>query len=337
MPTLTPTHRSKLPRRLWCAGALALPLMLPVAAQAQSADWPTRPVTFVNPFAAGSAVDVVARLVAQKMAANTGVAMNVDNRTGASGNIGTQFGARAAADGHTLLLGSPGTMAINPFLFAKLPYDALKDFDPVTQITRYGYVLVVPPSLPVNSAADFVALARRRPGEVSYGTSGAGGSNHLAGELFRLTAGIRLNAVPYKGSSPALTALLSGEITGMFDTLITSIPLVKSGRLKALGVTLEKRSPALPAVPTLAESGVPGYRFDAWQSIVVPAGTPRAIVTKIHADTVKTLALPDVREKLVDQGANELVGSSPEEFRRMIATEIERYRKLIAAANVEVQ
>ena len=309
-----------------------------VAAMTQAAEvYPSRPIRFVVPLPPAGAGDIVARTVATKLSELWGQQVVIDNRGGANTIIGTEIAARAKPDGYTWLLGVQGSLAINPVTYRKLPYDALKDFDPVTQITRYGYVLVVPPSLPVNSAADFVALARRRPGEVSYGTSGAGGSNHLAGELFRLTAGIRLNAVPYKGSSPALTALLSGEITGMFDTLITSIPLVKSGRLKALGVTLEKRSPALPAVPTLAESGVPGYRFDAWQSIVVPAGTPRAIVTKIHADTVKTLALPDVREKLVDQGANELVGSSPEEFRRMIATEIERYRKLIAAANVEVQ
>lgn len=309
-----------------------------VAAMTQAAEvYPSRPIRFVVPLPPAGAGDIVARTVATKLSELWGQQVVIDNRGGANTIIGTEIAARAKPDGYTWLLGVQGSLAINPVTYRKLPYDALKDFDPVTQITRYGYVLVVPPSLPVNSAADFVALARRRPGEVSYGTSGAGGSNHLAGELFRLTAGIRLNAVPYKGSSPALTALLSGEITCMFDTLITSIPLVKSGRLKALGVTLEKRSPALPAVPTLAESGVPGYRFDAWQSIVVPAGTPRAIVTKIHADTVKTLALPDVREKLVDQGANELVGSSPEEFRRMIATEIERYRKLIAAANVEVQ
>lgn len=299
--------------------------------------YPNRPIRFVVPLPPAGAGDIVARTVATKLAESWGQQIVIDNRGGANTIIGTEIVARAKPDGYTWLLGVQGSLAINPITYRKLPYDVLKDFDPVTQITRYGYVLVVPPSLPVRSTAEFVALAKRRPGEISYGTSGAGGSNHLAGELFRLTAGVSMNAVPYKGSSPALTALLSGEITCMFDTLITSIPLVRSGRLKALGVTLDKRSPALPAVPTLAESGVPGYRFDAWQSIVVPAGTPRAIVTKIHADTVKILASPDVREKLVEQGANELVGSSPDDFRRMIAAEIERYRKLIAAANVEVQ
>lgn len=309
-----------------------------VTAVTQAAEiYPSRPIRLVVPLPPAGAGDIVARTVATKLSELWGQQVVIDNRGGANTIIGTEIVARAKPDGYTWLLGVQGSLAINPVTYRKLPYDALRDFDPVTQITRYGYVLVVPPSLPVRNAAEFVALAKRRPGEISYGTSGAGGSNHLAGELFRLTAGVSMNAVPYKGSSPALTALLSGEITCMFDTLITSIPLVRSGRLKALGVTLDKRSPSLPAVPTIAESGVAGYRFDAWQSIVVPAGTPRSIVTKIHADTVKILASPDVREKLVEQGANELVGSSPDEFRRMIASEIERYRKLIAAANVEVQ
>lgn len=311
---------------------------LTITGAGQAAEvYPTRAVRLIVPLPPGGAGDIVGRTVAAKLSEMWGQQVVVDNRGGANTIIGTEMAARAKPDGYTLLLGVQGSIAINPVTYRKLPYDAQKDFDPVTQITRYGYVLVVPPTLPVRNAAEFIALGKRRPGELTYGTSGTGGSNHLAGELFRLTTGVKMNAVPYKGSSLALTALLSGELTSMFDTMITSIPLVRAQRLRALGVTLEHRSGAMPGVPTLAEAGAPGYRFDAWQSIVAPAGTPRFIINKIHADVVKALAQPDVRERLVDQGANELVGSTPEEFRKMIAAEIERYRKLISAAGIVVQ
>jgi len=288
------------------------------------------------PLPPGGAGDIVARTVAAKLSEMWGQQVVIDNRGGANTIIGTELVAKAKADGYTWLLGVQGSLAINPVTYRNLPYDALKDFEPVTQLTRYGYVLIVPPALPVRNVREFIALAKRRAGEVTYGTSGAGGSNHLAGELFRLTAGVALTSVPYKGSGPALTALLSGEITSMFDTLITSIPLVKAGRVRALGVTLERRSASLPGIPTIAEAGLPGYRFDAWQSIVVPSGTPRAIIEKIHADVVKALSLQDVRERLVDQGANELVGSSPDEFGKSIRADIERYRKLIEDARIVV-
>jgi len=214
----------------------------------------------------------------------------------------------------------------------------VKDFDPVTQLTTYGYVLVVHPALPVKTVADFIALAREKPGQLAYGTSGNGGSNHLAGESFRLATRIKLTAIPYKGSAPALTALLSGDVPVMFDTLITSIPLLKAGRLRALGVTLPRRSQSLPDVPTIAEAGVPGYEFTAWQSIVVPAGTDRSVIARVHADVVKVvLALPDVRHKLVDEGANELVGSTSEALGRLIRNDISRYRKLIADAGIRME
>lgn len=299
--------------------------------------YPARPVRLVVPVAAGGAGDIVARTVASKLSEMWGQQVVIDNRPGANTIIGTELAAKAKPDGYTWLLGVQGSLAINPVTYSKLPYDVLNDFDPVTQITNYGYVLVVHPSLPVRTVRELVALAKSRPGELTYGTSGAGGSNHLAGELFRLMARVRLNAIPYKGSAPALTALLSGELSLMFDTLITSIPQLKAGRLRALGVTLSRRSSSLPDVPTIAEAGVPGYRFDAWQSIVVPAGTSREIVNKIHADVVKVLAMPDVRRKLVDEGANELVGSTPEQFAVRIRSDIERYRKLIRDAGISVQ
>jgi tripartite-type tricarboxylate transporter receptor subunit TctC len=299
--------------------------------------YPTRPVRFVVPLAPGGAGDIVARTVAAKLSDVWGGQVIIDNRGGANTIIGTDFVAKAKPDGYTWLLGVQGSLAINPAFYMKLPYDAVNDFDPVTQMTRYGYVLVVHPALPVKRTSELVALARTRPGDLAYGTSGTGGSNHLAGELFRLMTGVKMNAIPYKGSAPALTALLSGEVQLMFDTMITSIPLIKSGRVHALAVSLPKRSPSLPNVPTLAESGVPGYRFDAWQAIVVPAGTPKDIVRRIQQDVVRVLAMPDVRRALVDEGANEIVGSTPEEFGSHIRSEIERYRKLIAEAGIERQ
>jgi tripartite-type tricarboxylate transporter receptor subunit TctC len=320
------------------AGAFQVVVLIAVAAASSMAQtFPTRPVRFVVPLAPGGAGDIVARTIATKLSDMWGGQVIIDNRGRANTIIGTDFVAKSKPDGYTWLLGVQGSLAINPAFYTKLPYDAVNDFDPVTQMTRYGYVLVVHPALPVKRTADLVALARSRPGELAYGTSGTGGSNHLAGELFRLMTGVKVNAIPYKGSAPALTALLSGEVQLMFDTLITSIPLIKNGRVRALAVTLPNRSASLPDVPTVSESAVPGYRFDAWQAIVVPAGTPKDIVSRIHQDVVKVLASPDIRRMLVDEGANELVGSAPEEFAKHIGSEIERYRKLIADAGIEKQ
>lgn len=305
------------------------------AAQAQS--YPVRPVRFIVALAPGGAGDIVARTVAGKLSELWGQQVLIDNRPGANTIIGTEIAAKSKPDGYTWLLAVQGSHAINPATYAKLPYDALNDFEPVTQLTAYGYVLVVHPSMPVRSVGDLIALAKTRPGELTYGTSGAGGSNHLAGELFRLSTGVRLIAVPYKGSAPALTAFLSGELAMMFDTLITAIPHIRSGRIRALGVTLAKRSASLPQVPTIAEGGVAGYRFDAWQGIVMPAGVARELPAKIHADVVKVLALPEVRQALVVQGANELVGSAPEQFAVHIRGEIQRYRKLVKDAEIRIQ
>jgi len=306
---------------------------VPAAAQ----NYPSRPIRFVVPLAPAGAGDIVARTVAAKLSESWGQQIVIDNRPGANTIIGTDLVAKAKPDGYTWLLGVQGSLAINPATYPSLPYDPEKDFDAVTQMTVYGYVLVVHPALPVKSVADLIALARSRPAELAYGTSGNGGSNHLAGESFRLAAGIRLNAIPYKGSAPALTALLAGDVPLMFDTLITSIPLLKAGRLRALGVTLPKRSASLPDVPTIAEAGLRGYEFTAWQAIVVPAGTDKAIIGKIHADTIKVLALPDVKRKLVDEGANELIGSPPDALTRLVHTDIQKYRKLIADSGIKIQ
>ncbi|MBI4195587.1 MAG: tripartite tricarboxylate transporter substrate binding protein [Betaproteobacteria bacterium] len=321
--------------RIGVIAAITLTLVAALPAWAQS--YPGRVVRFVVPLSAGGAGDIVARTVAAKFSEMWGQQVVIDNRPGANTIIGTEFAARAKPDGYTWLLGVQGSLAINPAFYSKLPYDAVSDFDPVTQLTRYGYVLVVHPSLPVKSVRELIVLAKDRPGALAYGTSGTGGSNHLAGESFRLAVGIDMTPVAYKGSAPALTALLSGETSLMFDTLITSIPQLKARRIRALAVTLAQRSSSLPEVPTIAESGVPGYRFEAWQSIVVPAGTSRGIIGKIYSDALKVLALSDVRRKLVDEGANELVGSKPQEFAKRIRADIERYRRLIRDARIETR
>jgi tripartite-type tricarboxylate transporter receptor subunit TctC len=312
---------------------LALAWAMPVCAQS----FPARTIRMVVPLAAAGAGDIVGRTVTTKLAEMWGQQIVIDNRPGANTIIGTDLVAKAKPDGYTWLLGVQGSLAINPASYPKLPYDAEKDFDPVTQLTLYGYVLVVHPALPARTVNELIALARARPGQLAYGTSGNGGSNHLAGESFRLATGVRMDAIPYKGSAPALTALLSGDVPVMFDTLITSIPLIKAGRLRALGVTLPRRSAALPDVPTVAEAGVRGYEFTAWQSIVVPAGTDKAIIGKIQADVVKVLAMPDVRRKLIDEGANELVGSAPEALGRLIHVDIQKYRRLIADAHIRIE
>lgn len=299
--------------------------------------FPNRPVRFVVPATAGAAGDIVVRTVAVKLSEMWGQQIVVENRPGANLIIGTENVAKSKPDGYSWIMGQTASLAINPALYAKLPYDAAKDFDPVTQLTSYGYMLVVHPSLPVRNVKEFIALGRSRPGEIVYGSSGIGGSNHLTAELFRVMTGVSMNHVTYKGGAPALFALLSGEVAVVFDALITAIPLAKSGRLRGLGVTLGKRSGSIPEMPTIAEAGVPGYELDAWQSINVPAGTPREIINRIYEDTRKVLAMPDVRLKLIDQGGNELIGSSPEEFARALRSETAKYAKLIKDANIPKQ
>jgi tripartite-type tricarboxylate transporter receptor subunit TctC len=335
MPTMTPTHQSTLTRRLWCAGALALPLMLPVAAQAQSADWPTRPVTFVNPFAAGSAVDVVARLVAQKMATNTGVAMNVDNRTGASGNIGTQFAARATADGHTLLLGSPGTMAINPFLFAKLPYDALKDFTPVSQLVSFPQVVVTSPKQPFKTMPELIAAAKAQPDKLNHASSGPGTTSHLVMELVKADAGIKMTHVGYRGGAPAMQAVLAGEVQAGVEGLPSIVSQIKAGTLIALGVTSAKRSPQVPDVPALSEY-IPGFDATAWITLMAPAGTPPAVVNRIHAEVRKALDDPGVRAQLEAQGAT-VVGSTPADTGTFHRNELAKFKRAVEISGAKAE
>ena len=305
----------------------------PDAAQA----YPTRPIRFICPYVAGGAGDIFTRTIAHKLTEALGQTVVVDNRPGANGGIGTDLVAKAAPDGHTLLMGNSGPLAVNPVLYQKVPYDPIKDFAPVTQGTSYMYVLAVPAAMPVVSVNDFVAVLKSKPGQLTYGSTGVGGGNHLSGELFNLMTGTKSIHVPYTGSAAALAALLGGQINYMFDTVITAVPHLRAGRLRGLGVTARRRASSLPEVPTLEELGLKGFELTQWQAVVAPAGTPKPIVDLLYREVAKALKMPDVIERLATQGGNELVGNTPEEFAQVIKSDLAKYAKLVKAANIQVQ
>ena len=306
-----------------------------VAAHAAE-QWPTKAIRFICPYTAGGAADIFSRTIGQKLTEALGQTVVIDNRGGANGGIGTELAAHSLPDGYTLLMGNAGPITVNPALYEKLPYDSIKDFAPVTQGTLYMYVLVVPPSFPANTLKNFVALLKAKRGQLSYGSTGVGGGNHLSGEMFNLMTDTKSIHVPYKGSSAALADLLGGQISYMFDTVITSVPQLKAGKLKAFGVTGAKRSSSLPEVPTMDELGLKGFELTQWQGVMVPAGTPREIVMRLHDEVVKALKLPDVIDRLATQGGNELVGNTPEQFAQVIRSDLAKYRKLVREANIKV-
>lgn len=316
--------------------AVVAALCAATAAHAAQNDYPNRPVRFIVPYVAGGAADIFTRTVGQKLSEAWGQTIVVDNRGGANGGIGTELAVKSAPDGHTLLLGNSGPITVNPVLYKKTPYDPLRDLAPVTQGTSYAYVLVVPASAAVASLKDFIALLKSKPGQLSYGSTGVGGGNHLSGELLNLMTGTRAIHVPYKGSAAALADLLGGQLNFMFDTPITSVPQLKAGKLRAIGVTGLKRSISLPDVPTLDEQGLRGFELTQWQGVLVPAGTPRAVIDKVHAGVVKALKMPDVIERLSTQGGNELVGNTPEQFGQQIRHDLAKYAKLVREAGIKV-
>lgn len=312
-------------------------LLLAVVAGAYAQNYPTRPIRFVVPYGAGGAGDIFARTIGQKLADAMGQAVVVDNRGGANGIIGTDLVAKAPPDGYTIVMANSAPFVLNPSLYSKLPYDAVRDFAPVTQGTYYGYVLVVHPSVAAKSVRELLALSRTKP--IAFGSSGVGGANHLAGELFSMMTGVKFTHVPYGrgGAVAALADVLGGQMPMMFDTPITSIPLLKAGRLRALGFTGKRRAPQLPEVPTLDELGLKGYEVSSWQGIIAPAGTPRPVIDRLYAETVKALKLPDVIERLATQGGNELVGSTPDQYAVTIKMEIARYAKIIKSAAITLE
>jgi tripartite-type tricarboxylate transporter receptor subunit TctC len=296
---------------------------LPAAEQ-----YPRRPVRLIAPFPAGGGVDIVARQIAQKLSESWGQQVVVDNRTGATGIIGTDLAAKATADGYTLIMGNVATHAVNVSLYKKLPYDPVKDFAPITLVARVPEILVVHPSLAATSVKELVALARAKPGQLTVGSAGRGSPPHLAAELFQWLAKVQFVHVPYKGSSPALADLIGGQINLYFSNILSATPHVKSGRLRALGVTGAKRSAVMPEVPTIAEAGVPRYEEYNWYGLLAPKGTPAAVLAKVHRDVVGVLRAPEVEERLIKDGA-EVIGNTPQEFARFIRSEIDKYASVI--------
>jgi len=315
----------------WALGAL----FACVGTVASAQGYPNRTIRLVVPFPAGGTTDILAREVAQKLTEVFGQAVVVDNRPGAAGNIGSDLVAKSAPDGYTLLMGTVGTHAINPSLYSKMPYDHVKDFAPVVLVAGVPNVLVVNPALPVNSVSDLIKLAKDKPGQINFASSGSGTSIHLSGELFKTMASVDMTHVPYKGSSPALTDLIGGQVQIMFDNLPSALPQIKGGRLRAIAVTSLKRAPVLPDIPTINESGLPGFEASSWFGVLAPAGTPAPIVARINTEVNKWLQSADAREKLLGQGA-EAAGGSPEQFASHIRAESEKWAKVVKASGAKV-
>ena len=315
-----------------CIAALAAAASAPAPAQ----NYPGKPIRIVIAQAPGSATDVVSRVVAHRLAESLGQPIVIEARPGAGGVLGTEAAARSAPDGYTLFMGNNSTHGSNPALYARLPYDAINDFAPIAFVASVPYVLVVDPSLPVKTAQQFIALAKSRPGQINYASAGNGSTHHFCGELLKSMAGIDMIHVPYKGSSPAITGLLGGEVSLMFANVADIQSQIKSGKVRALAVTTAKRSNMLPEVPTLAEAGLPGFEIQSWFGLLAPAGTPKAIVGRLSAETIQVLGRPDVKSALAAQGL-EVMPGSPEQFADYIKSEIARFGKIAKAAGIKAE
>lgn len=320
-------------RRLLLKATLVLSASLvAITAQAQQ-DFPSKPIRIVVPWPVGGVTDIGARIIGERLSKNIGQAVVVENKPGANGWIGTEQVARAAPDGYTLLLITTTTHAVAPALYRKMPYDPLKDFEPISQITLAPTIAVAPPNSPYKNLAELVAAAKAKPKALNYATYGSGGSSQLAATLFMQAAGIEMTAIPYKGATPAVVGLMGGETDLFFDSIPSSLPHVKVGKLKALAVTSEERVPAAPEIPTLAES-YPDVVFSVWQGVGAPAGTPKEVVAKLHAEIVKVIADPEVREKLVQLGAIAVSSKSPEAFREHMTREKAKIEGLVRRAGI---
>ena len=330
MPSDTPKS-IRLPQ---CLPVLLFIAAMPLPASAQV--YPNKPMRMLVPYPPGGASDVVARIIGQHMGETFRQQLIIDNRAGANGMIATQLVAQAAPDGYTMLMSNVGPSAINPSIYAKVPYDAIKDFTTVSLTHLVPLMLVVNSTLGVNSVAELVARAKAAPGLLTYGTGGTGTAGHMAMELYMANAGIRMERVSYKGDGLALNDILGNQITTMFTTAISGESLVQSGRLKALAVTTAKRLPTKPDVPTIAELGMPGYEVVTWGGVMVPANTPRPIVAKLNAEINRILKLPEVRERFAKAGA-ETVGSTPEAFHAYLVAETEKWARVAKSANIRVE
>jgi len=307
-----------------------------VALSAFAQSYPSKPIRLIVPFAAGGGNDNIARLVGKRLNENLGQPLVIDNRPGAGGVVGAELAAKSPPDGYTLFLGGVGSHAVNPNLIEKLPYDPIRDFSPVILLARAPLILVVHPSVPARTFAEFVAYARKNPGKLNFASNGNGSSAQLAAVMFDSMAGAEMVHVPYKGLAPALTDLLSGQVQVMFSSPVAILPHITAGKLRALAVTGEKRMASLPEAPTVAESGFPGYEASSWYGILAPAGTSREIVARLNAEFLKALEQPDVRNSLIADGA-EPVGDTPEQFAAYIRSEKERMGKLIRDARIRME
>ena len=314
---------------------VAITLLCTNATPAGAQPFPSHPVRLVIPFPAGGPLDVTGREIAQQLTAAWGQNVIVDNRPGAGGNIGADLVAKAAPDGYTVVMGALSTHAVNPSLYPAMPYDAVKDFAPITMVAVTPNVLVVRADSPINSVQDLVAAAKKSPGKLAFGSGSIGSAGHLAGELFKVATGTDVIHVPYKGAAPALQALLAGDTSFMFDNLASAMAQVKAGKLKALAVTTASRSPLAPDLPTMTEAGVPGFDISTWFGLLAPAGTPPAIIAQWNASVTKILDTPGMRDKLAAQGA-QADPMTPAAFAAFIASEVPKYARIIRASGAKV-
>ena len=315
--------------------SVCISLVLFVSSVYAQKGYPDKPIRMIVPYVAGGAADITARLIAQAMTENMGQSVVVDNKPGANGLIGSDVVAKSAPDGYTLLLTASGPLVVNPVLYKKVPFDPIRDFSPISLVISYQYALVVPTSSPIQSIAELVNEAKQNPGKISYGSTGLGGGGHLAGELLALMANVELTHVPYKGAAPALADLLGGQLSFTFEPLVTAVPLMKAGKLRGFAVSGLKRSKALPNVPTMNEAGFKGFDITQFQGLLAPAGTDPALIKRLHEEVLKALKAPSTIRRLVDEGGNEIVGSTPEEFSKQIQSDLRLYGKLVGDAHIQ--
>ena len=319
--------------RVTVTGMLAVGASL---AYAQSAVYPNKPVRWVVPFPPGGSADIMGRMIGQDLAKALGHQVVIENRAGASAIVGSEYVAKSPADGYTLLQANVSQMTIHPSLYPRLPYDPLKDFAPVTVLGIVTSVMVTTPSLPVASVRDLVALAKKRPGQLNFTSSGAGSSTHLTGELLKQRAGIAMTHINYKGSGPALTDVMAGFVEIMFENLPSALPFINANKLKVLAVTGKDRSPVLKSVPTLAEFGFPGFDMVSWQALVAPAGTPKGVVDRLNTEVAKVLKTPEMKEKMTGLGTD-VVANSPEQFAQYLREETAKWSKIVKDAGIKLE
>jgi len=315
---------------------IALTLAMSVAGSAGAAEYPVKPIRMLVAFAPGGGTDIIGRIAAQGITENLGQHVVVDNRPGAGGNIGTEMVAKALPDGYTLITAGTGTHAINPSLYAKIPYDAVRDFVPVCLVAETPYLMVVPVSVPARTVREFIELAKAAPGKLNMASSGAGGMPHLSGELFKIMTGVQLTHIPYKGTGAVFPDLIAGRMQVTFGDIVATYPYAKADRLRALGITSPKRAAQLPDIPTIAESGVPGYDAVGWFAVFAPANTPAHVVAKLNAAIVKFVRKPELKDRLAALGA-EIVASSPDELARIQRNDIARWAKVVKESGAKAE